>query len=209
MPFVVLVLGLIGGGMLALLGLNTASAANEVRRHDIAQADQSVAAQVEQLQIDARDSAAPGNLARAAQALGMVPAGNPGFIELDRKGRARVLGRPAPATAPPVYVPPTPTPTKPRDQQQQPDRTHHADRNHHTVTADHGTQANKKRHGGGHGDNTDTQNGRQGGDSHDGQQHNNKHANRHARTGDTSRAGAHKTPTPTTTPTITLPGGDR
>jgi hypothetical protein len=213
MPFVVLVLGLIGGGMLALLALNTASAANEVRRHNIAEADQSVAAQVEQLQIDARNSAAPGKLARAAQALGMVPAGNPGFIELDRKGRARVLGRPAPATAPPVYVPPTPTPTKHRDHQRKPDRTHHADRSHHADRAHHGTQAKRKRHGDGQGDNADTQDGRHGRASQDGRQHNNdpanQHANQHARTGDTSRAGAHATPTPTTTPTITLPGGDR
>jgi hypothetical protein len=216
MPFVVLVLGLIGGGMLALLALNTASAANEVRRHDIAEADQSVAAQVEQLQIDARNSAAPGNLARAAQALGMVPAGNPGFIELDRKGRVRVLGRPAPATAPPVYVAPTPTPPKHNDHQQKPDRTRHADRSHHTDTAGHSTKADKKRRDGAQGDNTGAH-GKESRDSQDGRQHTtrhgtrhpNRHANPHAKTGDTSRAGAPATPTPTTTPTITLPGGDR
>lgn len=122
-PFALLVLGLIVGGMCALLALNTASAANEVGRHTIAAKDQSVAAQLVQLQNDAQASSAPANLAAAAAALGMVPAGNPAFLEIGPDGRVRVLGSPAPATAAPVIVPkptkakpkPTPTSTKSTD----------------------------------------------------------------------------------------------
>ena len=96
-PFALLVVGLIVGGMFTLLALNTVSAANEVRRHDIAAQDQSVAAQLVQLQNEVRASAGPGNLAAAAAALGMVPAGNPAFLEIGSDGKVRVLGSPAPA----------------------------------------------------------------------------------------------------------------
>jgi hypothetical protein len=209
MPFVLLVLGLIGGGMLALLALNTASAANEVQRHNIAESDQSVAAQVEQLQIDARNSAAPGNLARAAAALGMVPAGNPGFIEIGRSGVERVLGRPAPATAAPVYVPPPPPTTHhdtvPGGHDQpngRPDPGHRAG-----TPGQHGTNQHRtNRHGTNRNDtNRHDRNGhRHGGDAHGAPQ---------PGRGAGHRASDHTTPPPsptaTPTPTITLPGGGR
>ena len=41
----------------------------------------------------------PGNLAAAAAALGMVPAGNPAFLEIGADGAVQVLGSPAPASA--------------------------------------------------------------------------------------------------------------
>lgn len=112
-PFALLVLGLIGGGMCTLLLLNTASAANEVSRHDLATKDQGVSASLVQVRNAVAASSAPGNLAAAAAALGMVPAGNPGFLEIDKSGRVRVLGSAAPASAIPVYVPP-PTSPKPK-----------------------------------------------------------------------------------------------
>ena len=113
-PFALLVGGLVVGGMCALLALNTASAANELQRHDFATKDAGVAAQVQQLQNEIQASAAPGNLAAVAGALGMVPAGNPAFLRVEPDGRVRVLGSPLPATVPPVVAPPTPpkpTPT--------------------------------------------------------------------------------------------------
>jgi hypothetical protein len=119
-PFALLVLGLLIGGMCALLALNTASAANEVQRHDVASRDQGVAADLVQLHNDQMASAAPANLAAAAAALGMVPAGNPAFLEIGPDGAVRVLGSPAAASYVPVAVPtpskskpkPKPTPTK-------------------------------------------------------------------------------------------------
>jgi hypothetical protein len=97
-PFAVLVTVLIAGGMGLLLLLNTASAANEVRRHDLSGRGASVAAQVQELENEVAASGAPGNLARAAAALGMVPAANPAFIVLGVDGSVRVLGSPAPAS---------------------------------------------------------------------------------------------------------------
>ena len=77
-PFVLLLLGLLVGGLIMLLVLNTASAANELRRHDLAAQDDNIAATVEQLRNEVAASMAPNNLARVASQLGMVPAGNPG-----------------------------------------------------------------------------------------------------------------------------------
>jgi hypothetical protein len=97
-PFALLVTVLISGGMGLLLLLNTASAANEVRRHDLTARGASVAAQVQELQNEVAASAAPGNLAQAAAALGMVPAANPAFLVVGADGSVRVLGSPAPAS---------------------------------------------------------------------------------------------------------------
>jgi hypothetical protein len=98
-PYALLLTGLIVGGLALLLLLNTISAANEVRRHNLAVQDASVAAQVQELRNEVAASAAPGNLARAAAALGMVPAGNPAFLVIGTDGAVRELGSAAPASA--------------------------------------------------------------------------------------------------------------
>jgi hypothetical protein len=97
-PFALLVTGLIVGGLALLLLLNTVSAANEVRRHDLAGGDARIAARVQELENEVAESAAPANLAAAAAALGMVPAGNPAFLVIDANGSVHVLGSPAPAS---------------------------------------------------------------------------------------------------------------
>jgi hypothetical protein len=109
-PFALLLIGLVVGGMCLLLMLNTASAANEVRRHDFAAKDAGVAAQVQQLQNQVAASAAPGALGSAAAQLGMVPAGNPAFLEIGPNGSVRVLGSAGPASAAELAPPPAPAP---------------------------------------------------------------------------------------------------
>jgi hypothetical protein len=111
-PFAVLVVTLIAGGMGLLLLLNTASAANEVRRHDLAAQDAGVAAQVQELENEVAASSAPGNLAQAAAELGMVPAGNPAFLVVGADGSVRVMGRPAPVSG--AAVARIPAKTKPK-----------------------------------------------------------------------------------------------
>lgn len=110
LPFAALITGLIVGGLSLLLLLNTASAANEVHRHNLADRDAGIAAQVQGLQNAVAASAAPQNLANAAAALGMVPAMNPAFLVIARDGRVRVLGSPSPVTGFAVAVPPHPAP---------------------------------------------------------------------------------------------------
>jgi hypothetical protein len=114
-PFALLVGGLLVGGMCALLALNTASAANELARHQLAAKDSDVAGRLEQVRNQVAASAAPGSLGRAATALGMVPAGAPAFLKVGADGKVVLLGSPAPATTVPPPAPPVvhkPTPTK-------------------------------------------------------------------------------------------------
>jgi len=99
-PFVVLLLALVVGAMSLLLVLNTASAANEVDRHNAAVADSALAARLVDLRNQINASAAPANIARVARSLGMVPADAPAFLRIDADGKVKLLGRPAAATAP-------------------------------------------------------------------------------------------------------------
>ncbi|MDT4931948.1 MAG: hypothetical protein QOF92_4815 [Pseudonocardiales bacterium] len=110
-PFALLVAGLVVGGLVLLLALNTASAANELRRHDLANRDAVIAAQVQELRNEVAASAAPANLAAAAVQLGMVPAGSPAFLVIGANGVIKVMGSPAAATDPPVALPPVPKTT--------------------------------------------------------------------------------------------------
>jgi outer membrane biosynthesis protein TonB len=113
-PFALLVVGLVVGGMCALLALNTASAANELARHNLAAKDSDVAARLVQASNQVAASAAPGALASAAAELGMVPASAPAFLKIGADGRVTLLGSPAAAVAPPAPPPPSPPPPKPR-----------------------------------------------------------------------------------------------
>lgn len=108
-PFALLLVGLLVGGLAVLLVLNTASAANELRRHDLAAQDSDVSARVEHLRNEIARSQAPGNLARVAAGLGMVPAGNPAFLQIAADGTVAVLGSPAPVTGPALAAPPATT----------------------------------------------------------------------------------------------------
>jgi hypothetical protein len=103
-PFAVVITALVLGGLALLLTLNTAAAANELRRHSFAARDQVIAAQVQQLRNDIAASAAPGNLASAAALLGMVPAENPAFL-VAVSGQMVVRGKPAAVPAPVVALP--------------------------------------------------------------------------------------------------------
>jgi hypothetical protein len=109
-PFALLVVTLIGGGLGLLLLLNTASAANEVRRHDLAAKDASVAAQLQELQNEVAASAAPGNLAQAAAELGMVPAGNPAFLVVGADGSVKIVGSPKAVSGAADGIPAKPKP---------------------------------------------------------------------------------------------------
>ncbi len=105
-PFVVLVCGLLAGGLCVLVVLNTASAAAELRRHDVAVANAALAEDLEQLRSQLAASEAPGALAAAAAKLGMVPNGIPAFLTIAPNGKATVLGSPSPAAPAAVPVPP-------------------------------------------------------------------------------------------------------
>lgn len=182
-PFALLVTGLLLGGLVLLLALNTASAANELRRSTLATRDQEVGADLAQLRNEVAASAAPGNLARAAAQLGMVPNGNPAFIvelpdgQTVLRGHAKAVsddpldlpsGTPHAVPAPTNRVAPSPT-TSATKSSATPSPTATPSAGHHPKKAKHRKQQRA---------------------AHD-------------------TRSAPPSPTPTPTPTITLPGGNK
>jgi hypothetical protein len=113
-PFVVLVLGLLGAGLCALLAINTVAAADEVRQRELSSTNADTLDQAQQLRLEIARKQAPAALASAARALGMVPNPNPAFLVIATNGSASVLGSPVKATAaakPKPTLTPTPTAT--------------------------------------------------------------------------------------------------
>jgi hypothetical protein len=119
-PFVLLILGLLGFGLVGLLLLNTATASGSFREQALQQRNSDLTLKQQQLQraVGALDT--PQALAGAATKLGMVPGGDPAFLVHEPNGQWKVMGNPVPATAPPVQAAPAKPKPKPKK------TTHHA-----------------------------------------------------------------------------------
>ncbi|MFB7585708.1 hypothetical protein [Streptomyces sp. NPDC056169] len=100
-PFVLLVFVLLGGGLIALLLLNSALNQGSFKLRELKDRTTELTDEEQALQRDVDDYAAPDALERRARELGMVPGGSPAFLGPDGK----VLGEPTAAASP------TPTPT--------------------------------------------------------------------------------------------------
>lgn len=96
-PFVGLVVGLLAAALMALLLMNTQIARNSFLVNSLQQKNAQLDVRQQQLQQGVDAQAAPNALAARASRLGMVPAGQPAFIELPD---GKVLGVPAPAVQP-------------------------------------------------------------------------------------------------------------
>ncbi|HVE75076.1 MAG TPA: hypothetical protein VNA30_08355 [Mycobacteriales bacterium] len=94
LPFVVVLVTLLSGGLLGLLLLNTVVGQNAFRLHVLAKEGRALAEQEQTLRRDVEAKQAPAALAAKAAALGMVDGGPPAFLRLSD---GRVLGQ---ATAP-------------------------------------------------------------------------------------------------------------
>ncbi|WP_159766850.1 hypothetical protein [Streptomyces sp. HM190] len=127
-PFVLLVVVLLGGGLIGLLVLNSALSEGSFQLDDLQDDVKSYTDEEQALQRDVDAYSAPQALQRRARELGMVPGGDPAFLEPD--GRVKGVPSPAapqsPASLPLVLAPealapasggpaptPTPTPTPP------------------------------------------------------------------------------------------------
>ena len=93
-PFVCLIVALIAVGLAGLLLLNTAVNSNSFKLHTQQQRQKQLDVREAQLQRDVDNLGNPTQLGEAARQLGMVPAGNPGFIDL---GARTISGKPVPA----------------------------------------------------------------------------------------------------------------
>jgi len=115
-PFVLLVVFLLGGGLIGLLVLNSALSEGGFRLDDLQKDTKSLTDEEQALQRDVDAYAAPDALQRRARELGMVPGGDPAFLNPD----GTVKGVPGPAeqaalripeVVPPEAIVPEPVPT--------------------------------------------------------------------------------------------------
>jgi len=101
-PFIVLVLVLAAGGLIGLVLLNTAVNENAFRLHDLQTEQGRLDKEEQRLQQALEDQESPKKLAERAEKMGLVPAGDPGFVVLPD---GKVVGTPVPASAPPSPTP--------------------------------------------------------------------------------------------------------
>ncbi|WP_060879287.1 hypothetical protein, partial [Streptomyces scabiei] len=92
-PFVLLVVLLLGGGLIGLLVLNSALSEGSFKLDDLQDDVKSYTDEEQALQRDVDAYSAPDALQRRARELGMVPGGDPAFLNPD----GTVEGVPSPA----------------------------------------------------------------------------------------------------------------
>jgi hypothetical protein len=107
LPLPVLLGSMLVAGLCALLALNTASAAQELKQQNLTDSNANTSDVEQQLRRDLAAKQAPDALASAALAQGLVPNPNPAFLRLNADGSVTVLGAPTPASVPPAPVTPS------------------------------------------------------------------------------------------------------
>jgi hypothetical protein len=112
---------LLAGGLVSLLLLNSAVNRDSFQLDKLQKQTTGYTDEQQQLQQEVDGYSAPGELERRAQQLGMVPGGNPAFLNPDGTLRgipSAATGTPAPPPTTPSVLPTTPpasaaTPTSP------------------------------------------------------------------------------------------------
>jgi len=118
-PFVVLIIGLLGMGLITTLWLSTNSAESSYQLSSAKKETRLLSEQVEALHRDVATMDSAVALAQRASQLGMVPTANVARLVVAPDGAVAVVGKPAPAAPPAVPLPlqppaqvrPTPAPT--------------------------------------------------------------------------------------------------
>lgn len=82
-PFVLLVVLLLGGGLIGLLVLNSALSEGSFKMDDLQKDTKNLTDEEQALQRDIDSYSAPDALQRRARELGMVPGGDPAFLDPD------------------------------------------------------------------------------------------------------------------------------
>ncbi|TFV61861.1 UNVERIFIED_ORG: hypothetical protein E4P37_18340 [Bacillus sp. AZ43] len=99
-PFVLLVVAMLIGTTLGLLILNTAIAVDSLEATKLRAANAERAQEVQQLERQVVSGGTPAEIARAAVAAGLVPAGPAAYLVLDPDGGSVLRGTPEPAEEP-------------------------------------------------------------------------------------------------------------
>lgn len=127
-PFVLLVVLLLGGGLITLLILNSSLNEGSFQLSELKKETTELTDQEQELQRDVDAYAAPDALQRRARELGMVPGGDPAFLNPDGTVRGvpgtaeqssalrpdprpQEVASPAPSVSIPVATPASPTPS--------------------------------------------------------------------------------------------------
>lgn len=108
MPFVVLIVTLLAGGLISLLLLNSAVNQDSFQLNKLQKETTGYTDEQQELQQEVDGLSAPGALEERARQMGMVPGGAPAFLT----PTGTVHGSPQAATAPPRPATPSPTPTQ-------------------------------------------------------------------------------------------------
>ena len=98
-PFVLLVVALLVGTTLALLVLNTAIAVDSLKATQLRADNAARSEEVQRLQRQVVSGSTPAEIARAAGAAGLVPAGAAGHLVIQPDGSTVLRGTPEPAPA--------------------------------------------------------------------------------------------------------------
>ncbi len=99
-PFVLLAVALLVATTIALLVLNTAIAVNSLKATELRSANAEKAEDVQRLEQRVVTGGTPAELAAAAAAAGLVPAGTAAHLVVGPDGSATLRGTPEPAPAP-------------------------------------------------------------------------------------------------------------
>jgi hypothetical protein len=96
-PFVLLVVALLVGTTLGLLVLNTVIAVDSLKATSLRAENAERAQEVQRLEQQVVTAGTPAEIARGAEAAGLVPAGPAGYLVLDPDGGAVLRGNAEPA----------------------------------------------------------------------------------------------------------------
>jgi hypothetical protein len=99
-PFVLLVVAMLVGTTLGLLILNTAIAVDSLKATELRADNAARAQEVQRLEQQVVSGGTPAEIAAAAVAAGLVPAGPAAYLVIDPDGGSVLRGTPAPAEAP-------------------------------------------------------------------------------------------------------------
>ncbi|MER5434754.1 septum formation initiator family protein [Streptomyces sp. NPDC002588] len=121
-PFVLLVVLLLGGGLIGLLVLNSALSEGSFQMTDLQKDTKNLTDEEQALQRDIDSYSAPDALQRRARELGMIPGGDPAFLDPDgtvkgvpsaaslRSSQGAVVRPPEAVTLSQTIASPAPTP---------------------------------------------------------------------------------------------------
>ncbi|HET6909503.1 MAG TPA: hypothetical protein VFH54_09210 [Mycobacteriales bacterium] len=128
-PFVILVVAILGAGLVTLLMLHTLAAQDAFTLHDLQHKAAALSDAEQQLSVDDQQAAAPSTLASRARALGMVPTGSL-TITHRRGGEVVAVSRavpppPKPAPSPSASTSPSPSASPSAKTTPAARRTHH------------------------------------------------------------------------------------